>query len=190
MRFVLLLCLAACAGGASAEKADAFKDINVSAHKLYLDQLTGVSRMNGEVQLKRGTLAMAAESAEGLEAPDGTMHLTLIAAPGQFATFRQKSDGGPDLWAEGRAQRIEYDEKTNTVTLFKQATVKNTESGRIKSQVDGELLTMNERSQVFTAINNASGVDTAGGALSTMTIASRKTHAPASATPPEAAPPK
>jgi lipopolysaccharide export system protein LptA len=58
MKRALLLCLAMCAGAASAEKADALKDLSISARKIKLDRAAG--QMAGDVQLRRGTLAMDA----------------------------------------------------------------------------------------------------------------------------------
>ena len=182
MKIVFVMCLAAVAGAASAERADSYKLTTVDARMIDIDQITGLSHMVGNVELKRGTMAMAAAKADVQEAPDGMRYMVLTAAPGQFATFRQRSDAGPEVWTEARAQRIEYDERTDVVKLFRQATVKSTDHGLVRNQIDGELLTINDRSQIFTAINNANGVDTPNGGRSTATFAARKV-APAAAAP-------
>jgi lipopolysaccharide export system protein LptA len=170
------------AGAASAEKADALKDLAISARKVNLDKAAG--QLAGDVQLRRGTLAMDAEFADIAEAADGWRVLTLTAAPGKFATFRQKSDAGPEVWTEGRAHRIAYDEKTDVVKLFHEATVKTTDRGLLKSQLDGELLILDDRSQNLTAINNANGIDTPNGGRSTVTLAARGRAAPTAAAAP------
>lgn len=188
MKSVLLVCLAMCAGTAFAEKADSLKDLKISARKFNLDELTG--KMAGDVQLQRGTLAMRAEYADVKEVADGWRVLTLTAAPGQWATFRQKSDAGPEVWTEGRAQRIEYDEKSDVVKLFSLATVKTTDHGYLKNQLDGELLIIDDRSQNLTAINNATGIDTPNGGRSTFTLAARRVIAPTPATTAELIKPK
>jgi lipopolysaccharide export system protein LptA len=61
--------------------------------------------------LTRGTLLMKSTKAVVKEDPEGYHVRGADSAPGKQATFRQKRDGGPDLWVEGQAERIEYDER-------------------------------------------------------------------------------
>jgi lipopolysaccharide export system protein LptA len=50
----------------------------------------------------------------------GNQFATLYAAPGGVTKFRQKRDGGKDMWIDGSASdRIEYDTKTEIAKLFK-----------------------------------------------------------------------
>src|SRR5437879_3109096 len=108
--------------GAHAENADADKPSNVEANQFTLDDVKQIKIFTGKVVLTRGTLVMKAEKVVVKTDPSGYQFATLYAAPGSLATFRQKRDGGPDLWIDGEAERIEYADKTDIGKLFTNAT--------------------------------------------------------------------
>src|SRR5690349_4768018 len=100
---------------ATAERADALKPVNIEYDKADIDQVNQTYIATGNVIITRGTMVLKSDRAEVKETPDGYRMFVLTAAPGKLATFRQKRDGGPDLWAEGQAQRIEYDERADVI---------------------------------------------------------------------------
>jgi lipopolysaccharide export system protein LptA len=167
---------------ASAERADSLKQAVIDYKTLDVDQVTQ-TRILTDVTLKRGTLLITADKALLKETPEGYMTVILTSNPGKFATFRQKRDGGPDLWVEGRAQRIEYDERVELVKLFNDAVVKELEGTKLTSEVNGEFIAYDNRKETVAVRNDASGESKPGKGRGTLILAPRRTAAPATPAP-------
>lgn len=172
---------------ATAERADSLKQAKIDFGDAHIDEVTQTRVFTGNVVLSRGTLLIKADKAVMKESPEGYMSVTLTAAPSQPATFRQKRDGGPDLWVEGQAQRIEYDERTEVVKLFSNAVVKQLEGKRMTSEVNGPFISYDNRTEQANVHNDASGESKPGGGRGTIIIAPRRAPAAASASAPAAA---
>jgi lipopolysaccharide export system protein LptA len=155
----LLLMLGAIAcGGARAEKADSDKPTNVEANQMAYDDVKQINTFIGSVVLTRGTLTMKSEKMVVTQDPQGFQYATLYAPPGGFATFRQKRDGGPDLWMEGQAaDRIEYDGKTEVAKFFVKARVKLLDGSATTDQVDGEFISYDSKAEFYSVNNMANG---------------------------------
>lgn len=177
---IALLSLAAAHAGA--EKADSLKQAVINTDSMDIDEVTQTRILTGNVVLTRGTLILKSEKATLRESDEGFMTVVLTTVPGKKASFRQKKDGGPDLWVEGEAQRIEYDERTEIVKLFNNASVKNLEGTRLSNEVDGDFISYDSRKEVATARNDASGESKAGKGRVTLILAPRKTGAAATGT--------
>jgi lipopolysaccharide export system protein LptA len=167
-----------------AERADALKPVEINFKHADLDQVTQTHILTGNVVITRGTMELKSDRALLKETPEGYMSVTLTADPGKVATFRQKRDGGPDLWMEGQAERIEYDERVELVKLFSKAVVKQLENGRLQSEVDGAFIAYDNRKETATVRNGSNGEDIAGGARNKMILAPRRTLVPAPAAAP------
>ena len=149
---------------AHAEKADFDKPTNVEANQMFYDEAKQTNTFIGNVVLTRGTLIMHAEKL--LVRQDGAGHqfTTLYAAPNGTTTFRQKRDGGKDLWIEGfAADRIEYDTKTEVAKLYKQAKIKMLDNGRPTDEVEGDFISYDSRAEFYTVTNSVSGESKPGG---------------------------
>jgi lipopolysaccharide export system protein LptA len=170
---------------ASAERADSLKQAKVDFDDAHIDEVTQTRIFTGNVVLTRGTLLIKADKAVLKETPEGYMTVVLTSTAGKTASFRQKRDGGPDLWTEGQAQRIEYDERTEVVKLFTSAIVKQLEGKRVTSEVNSPFISYDNRTEQANVHNDASGESKPGGGRGTVIIAPRRT-APAAA--PAAAP--
>ena len=181
--FVSLLSLSL--SPAHAERADSLKQAVINFDSLDVDEVTQTRILTGNVVLTRGTLVMKSDRALVKETPEGYMNVTLTSGPGRVATFRQKRDGGPDLWMEGQAERIEYDERVEVVKLFSKAVVKELENSRLTNQIDGAYISYDSRREVATVRNDASGESKVGGGRGTLIIAPRRTATgtPAAASP-------
>ena len=166
------LCLAA--GWASAEKADSNKPTSISAETVDIDDVTQTHVLSGNVELRRGTLVMRSEKATIRETPDGWQTATLVGGDGKQASFRQKRDGGADLWIEGRADRIEYDQKNELVRMFSNANIKQLDGPRVTDEVDGEFVSYDSRKEVFAVRNDASGQNKPGKGRVTLIMAPRQ----------------
>jgi lipopolysaccharide export system protein LptA len=160
---------------AHAERADSLKQAKVDADSLDTDQVTGNHIATGNVIITRGTLTIKADKAVVSETPEGYMSVTLTSAPGKVATFKQKRDGGPDLWVDGQAERIVYDERTEMVKLYSNAVVKQLENGRLTNEMDGEFISYDNRKEVAAVRNDSSGETKPGKGRSTLILAPRRT---------------
>ena len=167
---------------ALAERADSLKQAVIDYKTLDVDEVTGTRILTGDVVVTRGTLVLKSDKALLKESPEGYMSVTLTSAPGNVASFRQKRDGGPDLWVEGQAERIEYDERLEVVKLFSNALVKQLENGKLSSEVDGAFISYDNRKEVVAVRNDASGETKPGQGRGRLIIAPRRTAqaAPAS----------
>lgn len=180
------LFLAVVSLGASAEKADASKQATIDYSNLDVDEIKRTSTLTGNVIVTKGTLLLKAEKAVLRETPDEYMEVILSAGGGKAATFRQKRDGGPDLWVEGEAQRIEYDERTAVVKLFGAAKIRQLEGSRMTDEIQSEFISYDSMREVFAARNEATGASKTGGGRGRMIIAPRKPRAGADAATPAA----
>lgn len=174
-KYLVAAFISLAAMSASAERADSLKPAKIKFDSLDVDEVTQTRILTGNVVVTRGTLTLTSDKALVKESPEGHMLVTLTAVPGKSATFRQKRDGGPDLWVEGQAQRIEYDERNEVVKLFSNAMVKEFEGQRMTSEVDGEYISYDNRKEVATVRNDASGESKPGKGRGTLILAPRRT---------------
>ena len=173
---------------AQAEKADAGKQAVIEYDSLHVDDVTQITTLTGNVIVTKGTLILKSDKAVIKQSPEDDMQVTLTTNGSRPATFRQKRDGGPNLWVEGEAQRIEYDERTAVVKLFTNARIRQLEGERLTDEIQSEFITYDSIREVFAARNDASGVTKPGATRGKMIIAPRKPK-PAPGAAPAAPPP-
>jgi lipopolysaccharide export system protein LptA len=155
--FAAMIC-AVMLKAAHAEKADFDKPTQVEANHGTYDESKQMNVFTGNVVLTRGTLVMHADKMTVRKDAAGNQFATLYAAPGSVTKFRQKRDGGKDIWIDGSAaDRIEYDTKTEIAKLFKNAKIKMTEAGKITDEVEGEFVSYDSRTEFYTVTNSTSG---------------------------------
>lgn len=156
--FRMLLLLVFAAGPAHAEKADSDKPTNVEANQMAYDDIKQINTFTGNVILTRGTLIMKADRMVVTQDPAGYQYATLFAGSGGLATFRQKRDGGPNLWIEGQAaDRIEYDTKTEVAKFFVKAKVRLLEGAKPTDEVEGEFISYDSKAEFYSVNNTVSG---------------------------------
>lgn len=144
--------------GVHAEKTDVNKPTNVEANQMAYDDVKQVNTFTGNVILTRGTLTLKADKMIVTQSPEGYQFATLFAAAGGSATFRQKRDGGPNLWIEGQAaDRIEYDSKTEVAKLFSKAKVKLLDGAKPTDEVEGEFISYDSRAEFYSVNNTPTG---------------------------------
>jgi lipopolysaccharide export system protein LptA len=164
-----LLSVAMC-GVVHAEKADSTKPTVIEADQGTADDVKQTRTLTGNVVLTRGTLRMKAGRALVTEDSQGYQFITFWAAQGALATFRQKRDGPGDLWVEGEAERIEYDNKTEIAKLFTKAKLIRLDGTTPTDQVEGAYISYEGRKELFTVHNQNSGDSTPGGGRVKMVI--------------------
>lgn len=142
---------------AFAEKADAEKATDITADQMTYDDVRQINTFIGAVVLNRGTLLMKAGRVVVVQDSTGYQSATLYAAPGALATFRQKRDGGPNLWVEGEAERIEYDGRTELVKLFTRAKMRRLDGIKPTDEIEGAFISYDSRVEYISVNNNMPG---------------------------------
>lgn len=145
-----------------AEKADSTKPTNIEADQMDYDDVKQVNVFTGNVVLTRGTLLVKSGRAVVRQDPEGYQYAVAYAAPGKLASYRQKRDGGEDLWMEAYAERIEYDNKTELAKFFGKARLKRLEGSKVTDEVTGEFISYDGRTEFFTVHNTQKGVSKPG----------------------------
>lgn len=177
IRHYLIVSTLACtlAGSAMAERADREKPTNIEANQMLYDESKQLNTFIGNVVVTRGTLVMHGEKLILKKDSAGYQFGTLYAPAGGTATFRQKRDGGKDLWMEGyAADRIEYDTKNEVAKLFKRSRVKMLDGSKVTDEVEGEFISYDTRTEFYTANNTVSGESKPGAGRVRATIQPRE----------------
>lgn len=174
--------------GAVAERADQYKETVVTYDSLDADDVTRTSIVTGNVVVTKGSLLLKSDKAVIKETPEGYQQITLTSHSGKSATFRQKRDGGPNLWVEGEAARIEYDQRADVIKLFDNAKIRQLEGAVVTDRFESEYIAYDSRKEQLVSRNDASGVAKPGQGRGTMIIAPRKPAPAAPAGAPAATP--
>ena len=177
MKKILLLALFCAAAAAQAEKADSTKETVITAEQGTADEVKQTRTLSGNVVLVKGTLTMRAGRALITVDPQGYQFATFWAAPGKLATFRQKRDGEGDLWVEGEAERVEYDDKTEMVKLFAKAKLTRLEGSKKTDEAEGPFISYDSRKELFAMENTPTGESRPGGGSVRMVIQPSKANA-------------
>lgn len=172
---ITALCLGlSLVGEARAEKADSKKEAIIEAGHGTTDNKTNVSKLSHGVQLTRGTLKIVADNGTSSELSDSSIHTILYGVAGAQVHFKQKRDGGKDLWIEGWCDRAEYNEKTEMVKFISNAKVRYLEGSTVTKELSGEFLAYDSKEDVFVGTNSKSGTHQDGGGKIRIVISPRK----------------
>ena len=159
----ILALLSLWSSGSHAEKADRFKPLHVEADLPgKIDLLKQFVVFNGNVVVTKGTMAILADRIEVHETPEGYHTAVAIGAPGKPAIFRQKRDG-VDEWIEGEAERLEYDGKSDTIRFVNRASVRRLRGSSVADEINGNLITYDSISEVFSVSGGAPTTANPGG---------------------------
>ncbi|WP_295760081.1 lipopolysaccharide transport periplasmic protein LptA [Undibacterium sp.] len=169
-QLTISLCFLAPVACAHAEKADSQKETNIEAELSNSDGKKNVTTLTGDVILTRGTLIVKSDRAVITQTADEHMNVVLTSKPGKQNFFRQKRDGGDDLWVEGVADRIEYDDKTELVRFISKARVKYLEGKKVTQEQEGEFLSYDSLNDVFVATNSINGTHVPGAGRVKLTL--------------------
>lgn len=164
----------ACAFGfvsivAHAEKADSQKQAKIDAEYYVMTDGGKSKKLTGNVELSRGSLLIKAESGIETETEDGGGSVVLIGGASGQVMFRQKRDGGADLWIEGFADRVEYDKKTEVVKFISKAKVRYIDQKKVTQEQLAEFLSYDSLLDVFVATNSSTGKRVPGAGRASIT---------------------
>ncbi|WP_325483008.1 lipopolysaccharide transport periplasmic protein LptA [Piscinibacter sp.] len=134
---------------AQAERADRAQPLNVAADRQGIFDLANqVVVFSGDVIITKGTIVIKAERVEVRESSDGYRTAVAIGSENRPATFRQKRDNVEE-YIEGQSNRLEYNEKTDTVRFVGDAKVYRLRGATIGDEITGNLITYDNTSEVF-----------------------------------------
>lgn len=155
-RAVALAAAALLLGSAAwADKADRSKPMTIEADQPgTVDLQRQVVVFSGNVVVTQGTMVIRADRIELRERPDGYRAASALGGAAHPATFREKRDG-VDETVEGSAERIDYDGRTDTVTLTGNAAVRRLRAGAVADEVTGSLITWDNTRELFTVTGGA-----------------------------------
>lgn len=160
---------------AYAEKADSQKQAKIDAEYYVMTDGGKSKKLTGNVELTRGTLLIKAENAIETETDDGGGSVVLTGGSTGQVMFRQKRDGGADLWIEGFADRIEYDKKTEVVKFISKAKVRYLDQKKVTQEQLAEFLSYDSLNDVFIATNSSTGKRVPGAGRATITTEPKQT---------------
>jgi lipopolysaccharide export system protein LptA len=147
-RLAALLLAALLPATVLAERADRDKEANVTADHSTLDDLHQVQVLTGHVLLIKGTMRLGGERMEHRQDEQGYQFYVVTAAPGELASFHERRDPvreGVESTLDGFAERIEYDDRTDRVTLYRRALVKRFENGEQRDELSGSRIVYDAR---------------------------------------------
>src|SRR5258706_15433572 len=125
---------------AHAEKADRTKPLNVVADRDgNFDLLKQVIVFSGNVTITKGSIVIKADCVEVRGRPDGYKIAMAFGSTTHPATFRQKRDG-VDEYIDGQAERLEYDEKPDTIRFVNNAVVRHLRGESMGDEITGSLV--------------------------------------------------
>lgn len=151
----LLLALAVAGLPAQAERADRNQPLHFSADNLRYDDTRRVNVLTGRVEITKGSLVLRAERVEVHQSPQGH-HSALATGGAEPAFFRQKREG-LDEHIEGRAARIDYDSRTETVRLSGNAVIRRLRGAAVADEIQGQTITWDNTGETFTVQGGADG---------------------------------
>ncbi len=149
----------ACAGGSAwAERADRSKPLTIDADKSgTFDLGKQIVTYVGNVVVAQGTLSIRAERVELRRLADGRRVASAFGVAGRPASFRQKREG-LDETIEGSAERIEYDDRSDTVRFVGAAAVKRLRGTATADEISGALITYDNLNEVFNVLGKPAAV--------------------------------
>jgi lipopolysaccharide export system protein LptA len=181
--YVTLMLLLAPVCAAHAERADRDKPTQILADRFVGDELKQTVVYTGNVTLTRGTLRITGERLELREDPERYRYAVVTGAPGKLASFRQRRDStnpGVEEYVEGYAERIEYDERAETVKFIERAQWRRLENGEPRDELSGSLIVYDSRNSKYWAEGAA---DPTRGDGRVRTIIAPRADAPAATAP-------
>jgi lipopolysaccharide export system protein LptA len=140
--------------------------LSVDADSLKHDDKNLITTFKGNVVLIRNNLIIRGDLLQLKQTEDGLSYGHITGNP---ANFKQKREANGD-WIEGKAKRLDYDERNSMFFLSGNATLKRKKDGKIKDEVSGDKLSYSSITEVYKAET------TPGKTRTRMTLMPRKTE--------------
>jgi lipopolysaccharide export system protein LptA len=150
--FLVAFAAAVVPGQARAERADRSQETLIVADHQTVDDLKQVSVFTGHVVLTKGTIRVTGDRMEYREDAEGYQYAIVTAGEDALATFHQRRDPtrpGIEETIDGVAERIEYDNRADTVKLFTRAVVRRLENGVTRDEFTGDQIVYDARTSHY-----------------------------------------
>ena len=121
--------------------------LRVDADSLQHDDKNLITTFEGNVVLTRNNLIIKGDVLKLQQTEDGLAFGHIIGKP---ALFKQKREVYGD-WIEGRAERLDYDERNSMFFLTGNASLKRKMNGQIKDEVSGDKLSYSSLTEIYKA---------------------------------------
>lgn len=167
---VVLAMSTLCMLPARAEKADSQQPLKISSESQSYDGTKKVTVYTGLVHMVKGTMVINADRLEVVQDANGGKIGTLFSNPGKLITYRQKRDGGPDLWAEGEADKVVYDDTLELIKLFNNAKLVLLDGKNRTHESSGIYISYDSRSDFMQVHNTLDGVSLPGAGFTNAVI--------------------
>jgi len=128
--------------------------VNFSADHGELQGKANRAILAGNVVITQGTLQIRAERVEVQEGQEGYRNAVAFGSAQQPAFFKQKRDGVEET-VEGTAERIDFDEKNDTLRLSGNPVVRRMRGAQMADEITGTLITWDNRTEFFTVDGGA-----------------------------------
>jgi len=163
--FAFLACLPS-----YAEKADSLQKLKISAESQTYDGVKKITVYTGKVHMVKGTLIINADRLVVIQDENDGKIGTLYSDPGNLVTYRQKRDGGPDLWAEGEADKVVYDDTQEVIKLFNKAHLILLDGNKRTQEASGIYISYDSRTDFMQVHNTLEGVSVPGAGFTNAVI--------------------
>lgn len=167
------------ASNVQAEKADKYQKTFVSGIGGGYDATKNTTTILN-VELTRGTLLIRAEKAIDIELPadkdfpHGRGNTILTGNSNNPVFFKQKRDGGNELWIEGYAEKVHYDKATEIVTFYGKAKIQLKEQDRVTKMFEGEYFSYDAPNDFLNFVNSITGKQDTNGGRVKLTVEPQK----------------
>ena len=148
--------------GASAEKADRNKPMNIEADALKHDEQKQITTFSGKVLMTKGSLVLKAARMEVKQDAQGNQIATLSAESGDRIFFRQKREG-LDEYTEGEAETAIYNSQADTLTLSNRAELRLVRGTMVADRIQGQQIVLNNTTEVFSVDGKSNTTSGASG---------------------------
>lgn len=169
---------------AQAEKGDRYKALSLAADQQgTLDMAKKTAVFKGNVVVTKGTLLIEADRVEIRELPNGSRQAIAFGSAARQATFKQARDK-PNEFVFGKADRLEYDEKTDTVRFVSHAVAQRLIGEIVADEIAGDVLVYDNQGEFFSASSEPTRSPGAGPGRVRVILAPREAT-PATSSPPQ-----
>lgn len=136
--FWVWLCVALSLPGFSyAEKADQDKPLILEAEKVSVNDVQQIYDLNGQILLIKGTIVVTGENGHIQVDPEGYESVDVKGSEETIASFRQRREGPADEFMQGTANQVQYNAKTEILTLTGDANLKRLLNMQMLDQLRG-----------------------------------------------------
>ena len=133
----ITLCFLALSGIANAEKADQDKPIVLEAEKVSVNDVQQIYDLQGQILLIKGSIVVTGEDGRIQVDPEGYEFVDVKGSADSTASFRQRKEGIPDEYMQGRGTQLSYNAKTEMLTITGDASLRRSLNMQMLDQLQG-----------------------------------------------------